>query len=109
MKIYTWEDPIRFITQVAFISGEGSAIKLAFNFATKEEFVIKDGENLPAGCLMEIPRAVFNEMLKGFAEMANEHGLKLDSDLKREGKLEATERHLEDLRTLVFKLPRRKS
>ena len=35
---------------------------------------------------MNIHRDVFQEMLKGFAEMANEQGLKLDSDLKREGR-----------------------
>jgi hypothetical protein len=44
------------------------------------------------------------ELLKSFAETAAEKGIKLESDLKREGKLEATERHLEDMRKLVFKV-----
>jgi len=103
MKIYTWEDPQKFTIRVAFIAGGEGQIKIAFNFATNKEYAIKMGEDLPPGCLMEIPRDVFAEMLKGFAEMANERGMKLESDLKREGKLEATEKHLEDMRTLVFK------
>lgn len=44
-----------------------------------------------------------NEFLKVMAEKAAEQGIKLDSDLKREGKLEAIEKHLDDMRKLVFK------
>ena len=44
-----------------------------------------------------------NEFLKEMAERAAERGIKLESDLKREGKLEATEKHLEDMRKIVFK------
>lgn len=103
MKIYTWDDPIRFIIKVAFIGGEGSAVKTAFNFATHTNYTIQPSEPFPEGCVMEIPRDLFGDMLKAFAEMANERGMKLESDLKREGRLEATERHLEDMRSLVFK------
>lgn len=103
MKIYTWEDPQQFITKIAFVAGESSAVKTAFNFATKTVHIIKMGENLPPECVMEIPRDLFGEMLKAFAEMASDQGMKLDSDMKREGRLEATERHLEDMRNLVFK------
>ena len=102
MKIYTFEDPDRFVMRVVFIVGDDGVFKTAFNFATDTTYTIKPGEALPKGCYMNIPRNVFAEMLKGFAEMANDQGLKLNSDLKREGKLEATERHLEDMRRLVF-------
>lgn len=58
----------------------------------------------------EIPEPTFflgqsaaQEFLKEMAEKAAERGIKLESDLKREGKLEATEKHLEDMRKLVFK------
>lgn len=43
------------------------------------------------------------EFMKSMAEKAAAMGIKLDSDLKREGKLEAVQAHLEDMRKLVFK------
>lgn len=46
-----------------------------------------------------------NDFLKGFAEAASERGIKLESDLKREGKLEAVQEHLADMRKLVFSDP----
>jgi hypothetical protein len=42
------------------------------------------------------------EFLKAMAEKASERGIKLESDLKREGKLEAVSMHLDDMRRLVF-------
>jgi len=101
MKIYTWDDPYTFKVRVGFIS-DGD-VKTAFNFATGKAYTLTSGEPLPEGCLMEIPTNIFEEMLKGFAELASEKGIKLESDLKREGRLEATTKHLEDMRTLVFK------
>lgn len=44
-----------------------------------------------------------NEFLKAMADCAASWGIKTDPDLKREGKLEAVEKHLEDMRKLVFK------
>lgn len=41
--------------------------------------------------------------LKAMCEAAADWGIKLESDLKREGKLEAVEKHLKDMRQLVFK------
>ncbi len=101
MKIFTFQDPSRWITKVAFVTGENSAIKTAFNFTNGRSYTIQPGENLPKECLIEIPNNVLEEMIKAFAEMANEKGMKLDADLKREGQLEATKYHLEDLRKLL--------
>jgi hypothetical protein len=103
MKIYTYVDPYKFTVKVGFISGEKGEVKTAFNFGKGKAYTIQPGEALPEGCLMEIPQDVFDEMLKAFAEMASDRGIKLESDLKREGKLEATAKHLEDMRALVFK------
>ena len=102
MKIYHWEDPIRLIVKVAFIGDEGN-IKTAFNFAKDKAVTLHQGEPIPEDALLDVPTWLFDEMIKGFAELANEKGLKLESDLKREGKLEATEKHLEDMRRIVFK------
>lgn len=44
------------------------------------------------------------QFIKSIAERASERGIKLDSDLKREGKLEAVQLHLEDMRKLVFQV-----
>ncbi len=44
-----------------------------------------------------------NEFLKAIADAAAQRGIKTDPDLKREGRLEALEAHLADMRRLVFK------
>lgn len=43
------------------------------------------------------------EFLKAMADAIAEIGIKTDSDFKIQGKLEATEKHLEDMRRLIFK------
>lgn len=43
------------------------------------------------------------EELKALGDAIAELGIKTDSDMKREGLLEATKFHLEDMRRLVFK------
>src|SRR5690349_15204398 len=103
MKIYYWPDPQRMLMHVAFVAGEKDEVKTAYNFAEGKAFTIQPGDALPDGAVWDIPTDIFDEMVKGFAEMASEKGIKLESDLKREGKLEATERHLDDMRKLVFK------
>ncbi len=45
-----------------------------------------------------------NELLNGLAESLDNAGIKPPSIHKLEGLLEATKKHLEDMRTLVFKL-----
>jgi hypothetical protein len=44
-----------------------------------------------------------NEILKAFAEAAQNQGVATDQDAKIAGLLEATKAHLEDMRRLVFK------
>jgi hypothetical protein len=43
-----------------------------------------------------------NELLKSLADSISDMGVKTESDFKIQGKLEATEKHLEDMRKLVF-------
>ena len=103
MKIHYHQEFDRQIVKVIFL--EEAQYRGVYNFATKKGFTLAPGEEIPSEAVLEIPSNVWKDMLKGFAEIANEEGLKLESDLKREGKLEATERHLSDLRTLL-KLPK---
>jgi hypothetical protein len=92
----------KFIVRVALLFGEHHAYRSAYNFVTKLGHTIPPGGELPDECFMDIPSEIWEEMLKGFAELASDKGIKLDSDLKREGLLEATKFHLEDMRSLVF-------
>ena len=43
------------------------------------------------------------QTMKALADAIAEQGIKTDEDKKREGKLEAIEKHLADMRNLVFK------
>lgn len=45
------------------------------------------------------------QFIKQMAEVAATRGIKLEADLKREGKLEAVSEHLSDMRKLVFEKP----
>lgn len=52
---------------------------------------------------LSIHQNVEGEFLKALTDAISEKGIKPESDSKLEGKLIATEKHLEDMRTLVFK------
>lgn len=101
MKINYYEEYDRFVTKVVFIEPFESGSRTAYNFVTGIGQTIPFGEMIPKECAMEIPTELFRDMVKQFAEIANDKGLKLDADLKREGQLEATREHLKDLRKLL--------
>lgn len=63
---------------------------------------LKEGD-LYAEPSLSLSEGKGHEFLKSMAEAAASFGIKLDSDVKREGKLEAVQAHLEDMRKLVFK------
>lgn len=42
------------------------------------------------------------EMIEAFMQLGSQRGIEKPSEAKNAGKLEATEKHLEDMRTLVF-------
>ena len=66
-------------------------------FHEHEEFKIID-PTFTVSNLQAIP------MLQAFAETLDKQGIKTDKDAKIQGTLEATNKHLEDMRKLVFKL-----
>lgn len=110
MRIYHHEDPFSLTMRVAFLTGPEESpqpgdVRCAYNFATGKIINIYEntssGTVLPKECFMEIPLPIWSDMLKAFAELASGKGIKLESDLKREGQLEATKYHLEDMRKLL--------
>lgn len=50
---------------------------------------------------LKLPGRLGDEVLKAMVEAFNARGFKPESGLKVEGRLEATERHLDDLRVLL--------
>lgn len=50
-----------------------------------------------------VPENILREILTAFAEAAQDRGIEKRSESFVKGKLDATEKHLEDMRTLVFK------
>lgn len=52
---------------------------------------------------MKLPEDQTRELIQGFLDVARDEGMKPHNESHTEGKLEATSKHLEDMRTLVFK------
>lgn len=50
-----------------------------------------------------IPHSISESVKRALSDVLDEHGFKPASEAGLRGKLEATERHLEDMRKLVFK------
>lgn len=68
----------------------------------EKNMVLKTGAAFPADFpRLRVPWQLKEPFIKAIGEYANRQGLKLDSDLRREGLLEATKYHLEDLRRLL--------
>lgn len=55
---------------------------------------------------MILPQNRLNEVLRAFSEAVREKGFGYETESTAKGKLEATEKHLEDMRRLVFKADR---
>lgn len=50
---------------------------------------------------LHLPGRLGEEVMKAMVNAFSERGIKPESDSKLQGKLEATEKHLEDMRTLL--------
>ena len=75
-----------------------------YNFSSDppQATLIKIGENLPTDlATLRIPWTLREQFFKAMGEFVSNKGIKTDSDMKREGILEATKYHLEDLRHLL--------
>lgn len=74
------------------------------NLYTGESKVIGALEQIPDEFIMRLSNLVAQDFLQALAEALDDRGIKTDKDAKIQGTLEATEYHLEDLRSLL-KLP----
>lgn len=72
-----------------------------YNFLSGEFQKQKEGEEIPKECRMQVTERWQDEILKALLEHINERGIRTENENKIEGKLEATERHLKDLRQLL--------
>lgn len=52
---------------------------------------------------IRVPGNISDEFMKAFVDAADDLGIPKPSEQRNEGKLEAMEKHLEDMRRLVFK------
>jgi len=64
---------------------------------------LKENEPNKVEPLFELPLNFFNELTKQMVAYASENNIKTDSELVVQGKLTATEKHLEDLRSYFTK------
>ena len=70
-----------------------------------QHFIITLGKPYePIRPFLTLPFIMAKELFTGLAEALDQSGIKTESDAKIAGLLEATKAHLEDMRTLVFKL-----
>ncbi len=53
---------------------------------------------------LELPSEFFNELVKAIVQHASDNNIKAESETLLQGKLSATEKHLEDLRTYFPKV-----
>lgn len=52
---------------------------------------------------LKLPTELFNEFVKAITEYASDNNIKTENENLLQGKLGATEKHLEDMRKIVFK------
>lgn len=90
-----------------FIFDEQKSVTTGFVFREDGECiattqVYKPGEAWIIKPAMRIPEQMTRDLIQAFVEYAKERNYPVSEDATK-GKLEATEKHLEDMRTLVFK------
>ena len=111
MKIYIRQVPMTLSNEIFFVERpndlkRGDIIRF-INFnkngeASQIEKVHEYGVNIESTKpTMILTEEQTREMIAAFSEIAKTRGFEYDSESKAKGKLEATERHLEDMRKLL--------
>lgn len=112
MKVYIREIPTTFSCEVFIVDmpkslGRRDVIQF-LNFKETGEAVETERVNNSEMKLddiaptMILPQNRLNEILQAFTEAVRERGFGYENESTAKGKLEATEKHLEDMRRLVF-------
>lgn len=95
-KIY--QEPVTGEINIAFVDRKGDKLYVV----QPVELVLKEyqrGERIEP--TIKVDYLYAQEFLKALAEALDKNGIKTDKDAKIEGTLEATRRHLDDLRKLL--------
>jgi len=96
MKAKIWDDPAtRFVNILCMYTDSG-----LYDFNSNEIVTLRIGEQIQQKSLLKLPREVYECIAK---EIKKDESIPNVDRMFAEGKLEATEKHLEDMRTLVFK------
>ena len=102
MKVNVWDNYASLTTEIILVFDEGN-IKRVYNPITQEVKELKYGDKVADEFILKIPteykQILIDALIKGFGDI----GISPKGESKLEGKLEATEKHLQDMRTLVFK------
>jgi hypothetical protein len=108
MKIYirpvinTLNDEVFIITSPGPRSGDvGSYITFDLEGKAILTTIVRDGSDHDVKPAFILPTNTVRELVTAFSDYAKSQGIESDSESKAKGKLEATERHLTDLRTLL--------
>lgn len=106
MRVHIIRKPGTIMSEVYLVSGEGSqfgeylTVSNGEVVATTFQYTGSDQDIKPA---FLVPEMVLRDIISAFVEHARDHGFRNASESHDKGRLIATEKHLEDMRTLVFK------
>lgn len=100
MKIYIYEEIARFNTCILFYEDIPEGLKV-YNFSTGEVLIIKREQEFPKEFAISLPRNILPELAGELVKHLDKQGIRSDTEQKLEGKLEATQEHLKDLRQLL--------
>jgi len=94
-----------FVKVFAILNNGGRRQSVQYDSAEKllQVTELKENESNKVEPLFELPLQFFNELTKQMVIYASENNIKTDSELVLQGKLTATEKHLEDLRSYFDK------
>lgn len=110
MKIYIRERPNSVLNEIFIIDRPNDFQKgdvwRFLNFKESGDCVITDrifdrGQEIEMKPTMILDERATRELLQSFLELASEKGIEHDGESRAKGKLEATEKHLEDMRKLL--------
>jgi hypothetical protein len=101
VKVHAWQDGISMVTNIVLYEERNGK-----RFVCQPvELVFKELDDEETGCTPTLKlNSLFAMKLKeGFLESLSDLGFKSKNEDKLEGTLEATKKHLEDMRRLVLK------
>ncbi len=104
LEVNIWQDYGTNSIHLIVIDREARPTKV-LNLYTGESIEVAEGNSVPEQFILKLPRVIGDQVLKAFAEALDEKGIKTENDFKIQGLLEATKKHLNDMRRLVFKKP----